>query len=40
MTSNFDLSLSLTTDGLSRNNSLGTPLPRFEYNFDKKDRRR
>ena len=36
MTSKFDLRLSLTTDGLSRNTSLGAPLPRFEYNFDKK----
>ena len=36
MSSKFDLSLSLTTDGLSRNNSIGAPLPRFEYNFDKK----
>ena len=36
MSSKLDLNLSLTTDQLSRNNSIGAPLPRFEYNFDKK----
>ena len=39
MASKFDLNLSLTGEdysALSRNKSMGAPIPRFEYDFDKK----